>query len=85
MQGKRAIGGAGPDYTFPPIPRTTITSTVTRDVTLVPTVETGQTTVVTITTIVPQPANTVTLTVTFAVPVTTETVRSTQIICPTSR
>ncbi|KAF2130461.1 carbohydrate-binding module family 18 protein [Dothidotthia symphoricarpi CBS 119687] len=31
---ERAIGGAGPDYTYPPIPRTTVTSTTTQSTTV---------------------------------------------------
>ncbi|KAF2621595.1 carbohydrate-binding module family 18 protein, partial [Macroventuria anomochaeta] len=83
---KRAIGGAGPDYTYPPIPRTTITSTATQTITFLPT--TGGTTtlssVVVITTVWPLPGSTATTTTTVLVPVTTETFRSTQTVCPTS-
>ncbi|KAF3037815.1 hypothetical protein E8E12_006794 [Didymella heteroderae] len=81
---KRAIGGAGPDYTYPPVPRTTITSTLTQAVTPIPTAGPGTTTVLTTTTVVPQTASTVTVTVTSAIPVTTETVRATQIVCASS-
>lgn len=84
MQEKRAIGGAGPDYTYPPVPRTTITSTFTQAITLVPTVGEGTTTILTTTTIVPQPASTATVTVTFSVSVATETVRLTQTVCSAS-
>lgn len=33
---ERAIGGAGPDYTYPPIPHTTVTAGVTQVVTVTP-------------------------------------------------
>lgn len=86
-QQKRAIGGAGPDYTYPPIPRTTITSTATQAITLIPTQQPILTTtsiIVTITTVQPVPGSTVTTTTTVLSPVTTETIRTTQTICPSS-
>lgn len=87
QQEKRAIGGAGPDYTYPPIPRTTITSTVTQTTTPIPTAGGGATTlssIVTTTTILPLPGSTVTSTTTVLLPVTTETVRLTQTACPST-
>ncbi|KAJ8110503.1 hypothetical protein OPT61_g6675 [Boeremia exigua] len=84
MQDRRAIGGAGPDYTYPPVPRTTVTSTATQTITLIPTAG-GTTTTsisVTTTTILPTVGSTVTTTTTVLVSFTmTETVRSTA--CPT--
>lgn len=83
---KRAIGGAGPDYTYPPIPRTTVTSTVTQFATLVPT-QGGTTTVTTTftaTTVLPPPGATLTTTTTILRPVTTATVRTTQTVCPSA-
>ncbi|KAF1923130.1 carbohydrate-binding module family 18 protein [Didymella exigua CBS 183.55] len=87
MQEKRAIGGAGPDYTYPPILRTTVTSTFTQGIIIVPTGGEGATTIVTIvatTTVLPPPASTATVIVTSLVPIQTETVRSTQTVCATS-
>lgn len=42
---KRAIGGSGPDYTYPPLPRVTVTASVTQVLTITPT-EGGSTTTV---------------------------------------
>ncbi|KAH6633447.1 hypothetical protein C7974DRAFT_452745 [Boeremia exigua] len=80
--GRRAIGGAGPDFTYPPIPRTTITSTTTQTITLISTVG-GTTTIssiLTTTTILPLPGSTVLTTTTLLIPVTTGTVRLTQTV-----
>jgi hypothetical protein len=33
---KRAVGGAGPDHTYPPVPRTTVTVGATQVVTVTP-------------------------------------------------
>ncbi|KAJ4991971.1 Chitin deacetylase-like protein 9 [Stagonosporopsis vannaccii] len=86
VQKKRAIGGAGPDYTYPPVPRTTITSTVTLTITLIQTAGRTSTvsSIVTITTISNVPGSTATTTTTFLTPIATETVRSTLTVCHTS-
>ncbi len=84
---QRAIRGAGPDYTYPPIPRTTITSTATQTITLVPAVGGTTTTssIITTTTIFPPTGSIATTTTTITIPITfVETVRLTQTSCPTS-
>lgn len=43
---RRAIGGKGPDYTYPPVPRSTVTTTSTRLVIIFPSPVVGGTTTV---------------------------------------
>ncbi|KAF3006434.1 hypothetical protein E8E13_001912 [Curvularia kusanoi] len=87
-QKKRAIGGAGPDYTYPPVPRTTVTSTATQTITLLPSQggSITSTTILTITT-VPLPGSvltTTTTTTTVLLPTTTATIRTTLTACPSA-
>lgn len=69
---KRVIGGAGPDYTYPPIPTTTVTTGTTQTITETPTEGVATSTVEDVTTVITGAGDNVVVTETAtATPTTT--------------
>jgi hypothetical protein len=81
---KRVIGGAGPDYTYPPIPHTTVTVGGTLIVTVTPTGGVATTTVLGVTTTTMAISGSVVTVTESAAPSTTVTERATITACSTA-
>jgi hypothetical protein len=81
---KRVIGGAGPDYTYPPIPHTTVTVGGTQIVTVAPTGGVTTMTVSGVTTTTVAVSGSVVTVTESAAPTTTVTERLTITVCSTA-
>lgn len=80
---KRVIGGSGPDFTYPPIPHTTVTVGGTQIVTVTPTGGVTTTTVFEVTTTTIAVSGGVVTVTESAAPLTTSTEHATITACST--